>query len=40
MKYIKKFENNAAYTAYTASPDFITPNVSYLESENEVKMTP
>ena len=40
MKYIKKFENNAEYTAYTASPDFITPNVSYLESENEVKMTP
>lgn len=40
MIYIKKFENNAAYAAYTASTDFITPNVSYIEGENKVKMTP
>ena len=40
MIYIKKFENNAAYTAYTASPDFITPNVSYIVETNGVAMTP
>lgn len=40
MIYIKKFDNNAAYTAYTASPDFITPNVSYIVETNGVAMTP
>ena len=40
MKYIKEFADNAAYTAYTSSADFVTPNVSYIVEDNAVEMTP
>jgi len=40
MKYIKEFSNHAAYTAYTASTEFVTPNVSYCNEENEVHYNP
>lgn len=40
MKYIKEFADNAAYTAYTSSADFVTPNVSYIIEDNAVEMTP
>lgn len=40
MKYIKEFSNHAAYTAYTASTEFATPNVSYCNQENEVHYNP
>lgn len=40
MKYIKEFSNHAAYTAYTASAEFVTPNVSYCNEENEVHYNP
>ncbi len=37
MKYVKLFENNSGYTAYTADTEnFITPNVSYCIEEKEV----
>ena len=39
-KYIKLFENHAQYTAYTASTEFITPNVSHCKEEVEVHYNP
>lgn len=39
MKYLKKFETEAEYTAYKNSEDFITPNVTYVVSNNVVYMT-
>ena len=39
MKYLKKFENDAAYQAYVAT-DYAKPNVSYCVSENEVHYNP
>jgi hypothetical protein len=41
MKYVKLFENNSGYTAYTADTEnFVKPNVSYCVQENECHMTP
>ena len=40
MIYLKKFENHAEYTAYTASTEFITPNVSHCIQEIEVHYNP
>ena len=39
MKYLKKFETKAEYIAYKNSENFITPNVSYVVSNNAVYMT-
>lgn len=39
MKYLKKFETEAEYTAYKNSEDFIMPNVTYVVSNNVVYMT-
>ena len=39
MKYLKKFETGAEYTAFKNSEDFITPNVTYVVSNNIVYMT-
>ena len=39
MKYLKKFENNAAYQAYVAT-DFVKPNVSYCVTEGDVHYNP
>ena len=39
-KYIKLFENHTQYTAYTASTEFIKPNVSHCIQENEVHYNP
>ena len=36
MKYLRKFENKAAYSAYTQSQEWITPNVCYCVTEREV----
>ena len=38
-KYLKKFQGNAQYEAYTASTVFITPNVSYCASEGDIHYT-
>ena len=38
--YLKKFENHTQYETYTASTEFITPNVSLCEQENEVHYNP
>jgi len=38
--YLKKFENHTEYETYTASTEFITPNVSLCEQENEVHYSP
>ena len=40
MKYLRKFENEAAYEAYKESEDWITPNVSLCTGENTVKYEP
>ena len=39
-KYIKKFENEAAYEAFTETPAFVKPNVSLCVKENVVKYNP
>ena len=39
-KYIKIFNNHSEYEAFKASEDYITPNVSYCISENEVHYNP
>lgn len=39
-KYIKKFENEAAYKAFTETPAFVKPNVSLCVEENVVKYNP
>ena len=39
-KYLKKFQNHTQYETYTASTEFITPNVSLCEQENEVLYNP
>ena len=39
MKYLKKFENDAAYQAYVAT-DFVKPNVSYCVTEGDVYYNP
>jgi hypothetical protein len=36
MKYLKKFQTEAEYTAYKDSDDFITPNVSYTVDSTKV----
>jgi uncharacterized protein (TIGR02145 family) len=38
MKYLREFENEAAYSAYTQSEDYITPNVCLLETEKAIRM--
>ena len=38
--YLKKFENHTQYDTYTASTEFITPNVSLCAQENEVHYNP
>ena len=38
-KYLKKFQNNTQYEAYTASTVFITPNVSYCTQEGDIHYT-
>ena len=38
--YLKKFENHTQYETYTASTEFITPNVSLCAQENEVHYNP
>ncbi len=40
MKYLKKFDNHTQYETYTASTEFITPNVSLCAQENEVHYNP
>ena len=40
MKYIKKFENHNQYNAFTATTDFILPNVSTCIQENDVHYNP
>ena len=37
MRNIKKFENEAAYEAFKASEDFVTPNLSWCVQENTIK---
>ena len=39
-KYLKKFATHVEYTAFTQTEDFIKPNVSYCENENEVHYNP
>ena len=39
-KYIKAFETHTDYTAFTQTEDFIRPNVSYCETQNEVHYNP
>lgn len=39
-KYLKKFENHSLYTAFTQTADFVKPNVSLCEQENEVHYNP
>lgn len=39
-KYIKVFENHSDYQAFTQTEDFLLPNVSYCEAENEVHYNP
>ena len=36
MKYLREFENEAAYSAYTQSEDYVTPNVCYCDNERTV----
>ena len=40
MIYLKKFENHAEYTAYTASTEFVKPNVSHCTQEVELHYNP
>lgn len=40
MEYLKLFESHQGYEGYSESSDFITPNVSYCEQENEVHYNP
>ena len=40
MKYTKLFNNHNEYVAYTASTEFIIPNVSYCKQEDESHCTP
>ena len=40
MKYLKKFENHTQYESFTATTDFIKPNVSLCETEGEVHYNP
>ena len=40
MIYIKKFENHSEYEAFTASTEFVLPNVSYCVNENDTHYTP
>ena len=39
-KYIKLFDNHAQYEAFTASTDFILPNVSSCVEENDAFFNP
>ena len=39
-EYIKKFENHAQYETFTASTEFVLPNVSYCKQEDEVHFNP
>lgn len=36
LKYIKEFANHTAYETYKNSEDYVRPNVSYCEQQNEV----
>ena len=38
--YLKLFENHTDYEAFTATTEFIKPNVSYCEQDNEVHYNP
>ena len=40
MKYLKKFNTHSEYEAYVNSDEYITPNVSLCEQEDEVHITP
>lgn len=37
MKYIKKFRNLAEYEAFIESENYVTPNLSWCEAEDEIK---
>lgn len=39
-KYLKKFDTHAEYLTFTQTEDFILPNVSYCEDNNEVHYNP
>ena len=39
-KYLKLFENHTQYEAFTATTEFIKPNVSYCVQDNEVHYNP
>ena len=39
-EYIKLFQNHTQYEAYKNSADFVTPNVSYCEQQDEVHYNP
>ena len=36
MKYIKEFQNHTAYVAFTGTSEYVLPNVSLCDQENEV----
>ena len=40
MKYLKRFDDHADYTAYTATTSFVRPNTSVCDQENEVHYNP
>ena len=40
QNFIRKFKNHAEYQAFVESDDFITPNVSGCEAENEIHYNP
>ena len=40
MKYLKKFNNHQNYEVFTQSEDYIEPNVSFCETEDEIHYNP
>lgn len=40
MKYLREFTNHAAYEAFTGTSEFVLPNVSLCDQENELHFNP
>jgi hypothetical protein len=40
MKYLRKFNNHSNYETYKESSDFVTPNLSYCNQQDEIHLDP
>lgn len=40
MKYIKKFSTNTSYNTFVSSGEYVTPNICYIEENNDLIIKP